>query len=66
MLSRFTPRERAILAVACALGDLILVAAGLILWSARATLQAQIAVALAVLYGLLAAALVRSLLRPRA
>lgn len=66
MLSRLTPRERLILAVACAVGDLILVAAGLIFWRYKAAPDAQILLALAVLYGLMAVALVHSLLRHRA
>lgn len=66
MLSRFTPRDRLILAVACALSDLILVAAGLIVWRDQRSPAALIALALAGLYGLLAVVLVCSLRRPRA
>ena len=66
MLAQFTPGERLILALALALGDLFLVAAGLILWVKHAAPAIVIALALAVLYGLLAVALVRSPLRHRA
>ena len=66
MLSRLTPRDRLILAVASALGDLLLVAIGVIFWRDEQPLSALIALGLAVLYGLLAVGLVGALLRHRA